>query len=178
MMNTPSSKPAATLDIRDHALPSSAAKSVPQQMAPTDLPPAESAQDALTGGCINGCGGIRFNHNETLADVVEGTDDAVAELQHEAPIDLPPAESAQDALTGGCINGCGGIKFNHNETLADVVEGTDDAVAELQAQAPLDLSPTDSEQDALTGGCYNGCGGIKFNHNQTLAEPVDAGQGS
>jgi len=181
MMNTTSNSPAATLDIRDHALPSSAAEAsadLPaveaglQPEAPIDLPLTDSEQDALTGGCINGCGGIRFNHNETLAESVGGTDEAVAEPQAEAPIDLPLIEAQQDGLKGGCLNNCGGIRFNHNETLAESVEGTDEAEAEPQAEAPIDLPLTDSEQDALTGGCGGACGGIRFNHNETLAESV------
>lgn len=56
-----------TLDSLDPALPPSADSSA-------NLPPAESEQDALTGGCSGiSCGGIKFNHNQTLA---EPTDDA------------------------------------------------------------------------------------------------------
>jgi len=182
MMNTTSNSPAATLDIRDHALPSSAAEAsadLPaveaglQPEAPIDLPLTDSEQDALTGGCINGCGGIRFNHNETLAESVGGTDEAVAEPQAEAPIDLPLIEAQQDGLKGGCLNNCGGIRFNHNETLAESVDGTDEAEAEPQPEAPIDLPLIEAEQDALTGGCGGACGGILFNHNETLAESVD-----
>jgi len=80
MMNITSNSPAATLNIRDHALPSSAAEASadlppaeaePQAEAPIDLPLIEAEQDALNGGCGGACGGIRFNHNQTLAESVD-----------------------------------------------------------------------------------------------------------
>ena len=90
------------------------------------------------------------------------------------PADLPPAESEQDSLTGGCLT-CG-IRFNHNQTLAEPIDDAPEA-PEPQPAAPNDLPPAESEQDSLMGGCSGiSCGGIKFNHNQTLAEPTDAGR--
>ena len=76
MMNITSNSPAATLNIRDHALPSSAAEAsadLPpaEAEAPIDLPLIEAEQDALNGGCGGACGGIRFNHNQTLAESVD-----------------------------------------------------------------------------------------------------------
>ena len=76
MMNITSNSPAATLNIRDHALPSSAAEAsadLPpaEAEAPIDLPLIEAEQDALNGGCGGACGGIRFNHNQTLAESID-----------------------------------------------------------------------------------------------------------
>ena len=114
-MNAFSSNSAATADLRDQALSPTAAEASAAS-PPADLPPAESEQDSLTGGCW-GCGGVKFNHNQTLAEPIDDAPEAT-EPQPAAPSDLPPAESEQDSLTGGCWS-CGGKKFNHNQTLAE-----------------------------------------------------------
>jgi len=91
-MNASTSNSAATADFRDQALSPTAAEasvaSPPANLPPEDLPPADSEQDSLTGGCWS-CGGVKFNHNQTLA---EATDDApeASEPQPAAPSDLPP----------------------------------------------------------------------------------------